>query len=132
MRSPRSEKMNADEGETRERPNINRVLSTQEQGRWVLFGKHIPKAEIVFFAQVIVLYIVIITSIVNLTLANGVSTLWTALLSSSLGYLLPNPTLEKEKLRRQRASRNTLEGDDGNARQFLCDAAVEREHDRLS
>jgi hypothetical protein len=125
--------MNANEGETRGHLNINRALSTQEQARWVLFGKHIPKAEIVFFAQVIVLYIVIITSIVNLTLSNGVSTLWTALLSSSLGYLLPNPTLEKEKSHRHRAPRNALAGDDdGNARQFLRDAAVEREHDGLS
>ena len=34
-------------------------------------------------------------SIYNLTAGHGDSNLWTALLSSSLGYLLPNPTLRR-------------------------------------
>ena len=34
-------------------------------------------------------------SIYNLTTGHGDSNLWTALLSSSLGYLLPNPTLRR-------------------------------------
>ena len=49
-----------------------------------------------FFCQVIILYTVIVVSIYNLTVGHGVSTLWTALLSSSLGYLLPNPSLKRE------------------------------------
>ena len=61
---------------------------------WTIFGRDIPKAEIVFFCQVIILYTVIIVSIYNLTAENGDSNLWTALLSSSLGYLLPNPSLK--------------------------------------
>ena len=59
---------------------------------WHLFG---PKEEIVFLCQVVVLYTVILISIYNLTTGHGDSTLWTALLSSSLGYLLPNPTLRR-------------------------------------
>ena len=57
-----------------------------------------PKEEIVYLCQVILLYIVIITCIVNLSIDNGNSNLWTALLSSSLGYMLPNPSLKKTKI----------------------------------
>ena len=61
---------------------------------WHLFARH--QEEIVFFCQVIILYTVIVVSIYKLTVGNGDSTLWTALLSSSLGYLLPNPSLKRE------------------------------------
>ena len=59
---------------------------------WHIFGRECPKEEIVFLCQVIILYTV---SIYNLTVAHDDSTLWTALLSSSLGYLLPNPSLKR-------------------------------------
>ena len=62
--------------------------------RWVLFGSSCPKAEIALFCQVVVLYIVIVVSIYNLTTTDANSNMWTALLSSCLGYLLPNPTLK--------------------------------------
>ena len=48
-----------------------------------------------FWSQIFIIYIVIITCIVNLSIANGNSNLWTALLSSCLGYILPNPKLKK-------------------------------------
>ena len=51
--------------------------------------------EIVFLCQVIVLYTVILISIYNLTTGHENSHLWTALLISSLGFLLPNPTLKR-------------------------------------
>ena len=60
-----------------------------------LFGTECPKEEIVFLCQVVILYTVIVISIYNLTVGHGDSNLWTALLSSSLGYLLPNPTLRR-------------------------------------
>ena len=63
---------------------------------WHIFGSRgCPKEEIVFLCQVIILYTVIVVSIYNLTVAHDDSTLWTALLSSSLGYLLPNPSLKR-------------------------------------
>ena len=63
---------------------------------WNVFGSSLPKSEIVFFTQVVLIYIVVITSIVNLTVfKESDGKLWTALLSSSFGYLLPNPTLKK-------------------------------------
>ena len=62
---------------------------------WHIFGRECPNEEIVFLCQVIILYTVIVVSIYNLTVAHDDSTLWTALLSSSLGYLLPNPSLKR-------------------------------------
>ena len=62
---------------------------------WHMFGTVCPKEEIVFLCQVVVLYTVILISIYNLTTGHANSNLWTALLSSSLGYLLPNPTLRR-------------------------------------
>ena len=62
---------------------------------WHIFGRECPKEEIVFLCQVIILYTVIVVSIYKLTVGHGDSTLWTALLSSSLGYLLPNPSLKR-------------------------------------
>lgn len=61
---------------------------------WTIFGRDIPKAEIVYFTQILILYTVIVVSIYNLSAEKGDSNLWTALLSSSLGYILPNPTLK--------------------------------------
>ena len=63
---------------------------------WHTLGTECPKGEIVFLCQVVVLYTVIVVSIYNLTVGHGDSTLWTALLSSSLGYLLPNPSMKRD------------------------------------
>ena len=65
--------------------------------RWEICGKKFPKAEVVFFTQVTVLYTVIVVSIYNLTTRNGDSNIWAALLSSCLGYLLPNPSMKRDR-----------------------------------
>ena len=64
---------------------------------WNVFGHSVPKSEIVFFTQVLLIYVVVITSIVNLTVYKNEDEgkMWTALMSSAIGYLLPNPTLKK-------------------------------------
>ena len=61
---------------------------------WVACGQKTPRSEVVFLCQVLILYTVIVISIYNLTVNSENSTLWTALLSSCLGYLLPNPTIK--------------------------------------
>ncbi len=63
---------------------------------WHIFGTECPKGEIVFLYQAVVLYTVIVVSIYNLTVGHGDSTLWTALLSSSLGYLLSIPSMKRD------------------------------------
>ena len=67
---------------------------TDRVSSWVTCGKKTPRSEVVFLCQVLILYTVIIVSIYNLTVELENSTLWTALLSSFLGYPLPSPTMK--------------------------------------
>lgn len=60
---------------------------------WKFFGYNVPKPEIIFFSQVVIIYIVVITSLINVAIANGDTTVWISLLCSCLGYMLPNPSL---------------------------------------
>lgn len=77
--------------------SVSNVSHTSSVKQWRLFGKTVPKNEVIFICQVVILYIVIITCIINLSLRNGDSNLWTALLSSSMGIMLPAPTLSKRR-----------------------------------
>lgn len=63
---------------------------------WRVLGKRVPREELVFGCQMIVVFAVVVASIYNLsTDSGGRSELWTALLSSCLGYILPNPRLKR-------------------------------------
>ena len=77
--------------------NVGSIGSSR---RWRLCGNECPKAEIVFLSQVVILYTVIVVSIYNLTQGRRDSNLWTALLSSCLGYLLPNPSMKRDGIAR--------------------------------
>ena len=59
----------------------------------------IVKNRFTFFAQIIVVYIVviIITSLVQISLRSPDKELWLILLSSSIGYILPSPGLKFRK-----------------------------------
>ena len=76
-------------------------MASSEEGSersWSFLGNRVPKSEIQYFGQIIILYTVILVSIGNLSLGHKNSELWTALLASCLGYLLPNPSLKKHVL----------------------------------
>lgn len=64
---------------------------------WRCCNQDIPSIEIVFFTQVVVVYIIIITCIINLTLNIDPRDLWITLLSSCLGYILPSPSIQRKK-----------------------------------
>ena len=49
--------------------------------------------KVIFAAQIGIIYVVVIGSLINLSLEVGDSNLWVALLASSLGYILPAPSL---------------------------------------
>ena len=66
----------------------------QKQPLWVWCGERVPKTQIVFFCQIFVVYCVIGAAIANLSLQQGDKQLWTILLSSCIGYLLPSPSLK--------------------------------------
>ena len=62
---------------------------------WRVFGKQIPREEIVYFCQISVVLVVVVASIYNLSVGEKEqSELWTALLSSCLVYIMPNPRLK--------------------------------------
>jgi hypothetical protein len=65
---------------------------------WKFFGYDVPKPEIIFFSQVVLIYMVVITSLINVSIANGDTTVWISLLCSCLGYMLPNPSLPSTQL----------------------------------
>ena len=63
---------------------------------WNILGKQVYKSEFAFLAQTIIVYIVVITSLINLSFGSPRDDhVWVALLSSGIGYLLPNPSLRK-------------------------------------
>lgn len=69
--------------------------SNTSSRQWIFCGDKIPKDEIVFFAQVVAIYIVLIASVFSLVSDRGEVHIWTGLLGSCIGYLLPNPTLKR-------------------------------------
>jgi hypothetical protein len=75
---------------------MDRESSTHSE-RWDVMGSKLPKSEIVYFCQMIVVYVIIVRSIVNLSLQNGRNELWITLLNSAIGYVLPRPTLKVAK-----------------------------------
>ena len=71
---------------------------SSSSSEWHVFGHKFPKSEVQYFVQMLLIFIVVITSIYNLTFnQEQEGKLWTALLSSSLGYTLPNPKIKVKK-----------------------------------
>ena len=75
--------------------------SNSNTSDWRVFGYKFSRSLGVFVSQTVILYVVIITSLINLTLGKDPHTLWTALLSSCLGYLLPAPNIKKAAIQLQ-------------------------------
>lgn len=75
--------------------NIIFDKNNEERRSWVFFGQKIPRSQVLFSVQVLVVLIVVCVSIVNLTLSKRCEDIapWIALLSSSIGYMLPSPRL---------------------------------------
>jgi hypothetical protein len=66
---------------------------TDSVSSWMTCGKKTPRSEVDYVCQVLIMYTVVV---VSLTVESENSTLWTALLGSCLGYLLPNPTIKSK------------------------------------
>lgn len=49
---------------------------------------------ILFTSQITLVFIVVIAALINLSIQNGNRDLWTVVLTSCLGYVLPNPKLK--------------------------------------
>jgi hypothetical protein len=76
-----------------------RPSTTSSSSVSLWFGKLLPRPEVVFISQMLVIYVVIGVSLFNLTRGGTgdaqEGNLWIALLSSCLGYILPNPKVER-------------------------------------
>jgi hypothetical protein len=57
-------------------------------------GNRIPKNQFTYISQIIIIYAIVVTSIVHLSIQSPNRELWLILLSSSLGYILPSPGLK--------------------------------------
>ena len=64
-----------------------------ERKSWEFFGHRTARSQVVFIVQVIIVFTIISVSICNLSFAKTCeeTTIWIAILSSTVGYMLPAP-----------------------------------------
>lgn len=74
------------------------VTEQQSEQQWDCCYQKLPRAQFAFFAQVIIIYIVIIAAIINISLDTPEKTYWLYILGSVTGILFPSPSLKKPKL----------------------------------
>jgi hypothetical protein len=70
---------------------------------WPTCCGRVPKDQVVFVFQVVIAYIVIIVSLVNITFTSENTCLWATLASGTIGYLLPSPSISHEPILRRTA-----------------------------
>lgn len=61
---------------------------------WKICCGRFPKQEIIYFTQVLAIYVIIIASLVNLSLSIEKNEIWISLLSICIGFLIPAPTIK--------------------------------------
>ena len=69
--------------------------SNQEQQSWKWFGPTCKRFLMVFLSQFLVILLILACCIVRITLAKTCeeTTVWIAILSSTVGYILPSPKI---------------------------------------
>ena len=69
--------------------------NNQERHSWKCFGQTCNRSLVVFLSQFFVILLILACCIVRITLAETCeeTTVWTAILSSTVGYILPSPKL---------------------------------------
>ena len=68
-------------------------IQLDEQKSWIFFGHRVPRSQIVFCIQTVLVFFLAIVSVVSLMRSTACeeTTVWVAILSSSVGYMLPSP-----------------------------------------
>jgi hypothetical protein len=61
--------------------------------QWKFLGEKVPRAEIVYFAQLFLCLTLIITYVVMLALRDPNRDFWMVTLSSLVGYVMPSPQM---------------------------------------
>ena len=72
------------------------MTSQSSVERWKVCCAKAPRTEIVYFSQLIVAAIVILVGLFNITLTENDTCLWSSIVSGTLGYLLPSPSLKRK------------------------------------
>ena len=69
--------------------------NNQERQSWKCFGQTCNRSLVVFLSQFFVILVILVFCIVRITLATTCeeTTVWIAILSSTVGYILPSPKL---------------------------------------
>lgn len=80
-------------GESKEFKGVG--LKSHMSKVWSVLGQDLPRSEVVYFSQMLIIYIVVITSIFNLSIGQEKTSLWINLLTSACSYLLPPPTIKQ-------------------------------------
>jgi hypothetical protein len=65
--------------------------------RWKICCIKAPAEEVIFCSQLLIAYIVILVSLINLCFNTNNTCLWSTLASGTIGYLLPSPSLKPIK-----------------------------------
>ena len=76
---------------SRNSSNMDRSLGGPSR-KWC--GTLCTSQEIVFFAQITLIFIVVIAAVGNLSLGMGRAEYWAGTMSACLGYILPSPTMD--------------------------------------
>ena len=84
---------------------IKSLPSTSGTDQWRVFGRNTAVSKIIFLSQIIAIYTVIFTSLLNLSLISAgvlpnssMLNLWSTLLASSIGYILPSPKMKTKQV----------------------------------
>ena len=71
--------------------------NTNNTVTWKVFGHNIPRSEVVFITQMIIITLVIISCIINLSVQNGNPEMWVSFFGLAFGAMLPPPKLKRAK-----------------------------------
>ena len=71
--------------------------------QWKFLGEKVPRAEIVYFAQLFLCLTIIITSVVMLALGDPNRDFWMVTLSSLVGYVMPSPQMNLGSIKEVRS-----------------------------
>lgn len=69
--------------------------SANQSVTWKIFGYDVPRSEVVYICQMIIISCVILSCILNLSLKNGNPEMWVSFFGYAFGAMLPPPKIKK-------------------------------------
>jgi hypothetical protein len=92
----RSQCLKQEKQEKQEEEDYKEEIITNDNINWDLGCIKIPKDCLVYISQMLIVSCVIGVSLYNISTSDQRLEFWASLLSGSVGYILPNPTLKKK------------------------------------